>query len=189
MNLDELTDAERDDVALMAAHAAGDREALGRLIARHRRQMCAVAFRLLNDVDAVDDVVGTACLAVVRNAHRWRADAPVGAWLTTITRNAALDHRRRQAGRARSATAIPLTAAMEPVDPRDDYAAAEAREQVDALLAQIPPKQAQALRALVLDGLDRRTVARHLGVEPVTVSTRVVRARASLARLTQGAAA
>jgi hypothetical protein len=50
-------DTDEDDRALLAAHAAGDRHAFGRLVTRHQERLWAVAVRTLGDREEAADAL------------------------------------------------------------------------------------------------------------------------------------
>jgi RNA polymerase sigma-70 factor (ECF subfamily) len=89
---------ERSDEALITAIAAGDKQALQVLYARHNVRVYRFALRFLNDESAAEDMVSEVFFDVWRQANRFEARSQVSTWLLAITRNKALSLlRRRQA--------------------------------------------------------------------------------------------
>src|SRR5437762_2651621 len=89
----------RDDAALLRAHAAGDRDAFGELVYRHRDRLWAVALRTLGEREEAADALQDALLSAYRAAAGFRGDAAVTTWLHRIVVNACLDRVRRRQSR------------------------------------------------------------------------------------------
>ena len=86
-------------IGVLARHTAGDREAFGELVARHRDRLWRVALRTLGDPDDAADAVQDALVSAYRSAATYRGDAAVTTWLHRITVNACIDLARRRASR------------------------------------------------------------------------------------------
>jgi RNA polymerase sigma-70 factor (ECF subfamily) len=169
----------RDDRALMAAHVAGDTEAFGELIRRHRPRLWAVALRTLGDPEDAADALQDACVSAYRAAGGYRADAAVTTWLHRIVVNACLDLVRRR----RSRPTVPLSPAVaEPLttEPADSVVT---RVDVQRALADLPFEQRAALVLVDLAGHTVADAAAVLGVAEGTVKSRCARGRARLAVL------
>ena len=89
----------RDDVALLRAHAQGDRHAFAEIVRRHRDRLWAVALRTTGDREEAADALQDALLSAFRAADRFRGDAAVTTWLHRIVVNACLDRIRRRQSR------------------------------------------------------------------------------------------
>ena len=169
-------DTDEDDRALLAAHAAGDRDAFGRLVTRHQERLWAVAVRTLGDREEAADALQDALLSAYRAAGSYRGEARVTTWLHRIVVNACLDRVRRRAVRA----TVPLPD-QERADPRDELAARETALEVEAALAGLPVDQRTALVLVDVQGLPVAEAAAVLGVPTGTVKSRCSRGRARLA--------
>ena len=169
-------DTDDDDRALLAAHAAGDRDAFGRLVTRHQERLWAVAVRTLGDREEAADALQDALLSAYRAAGSYRGEARVTTWLHRIVVNACLDRVRRRAVRA----TVPLPD-QERADPRDELAARETALEVEAALAGLPVDQRTALVLVDVQGLPVAEAAAVLGVPTGTVKSRCSRGRARLA--------
>jgi RNA polymerase sigma-70 factor (ECF subfamily) len=169
-------DTDEDDRALLAAHAAGDASAFGRLVTRHQERLWAVAVRTLGDREEAADALQDALLKAYRAAGSYRGDARVTTWLHRIVVNACLDRVRRRAVRA----TVPLPEQERP-DPRDDLAARETALEVEAALAALPLDQRTAIVLVDVQGLPVAEAATVLGVPTGTVKSRCSRGRARLA--------
>jgi RNA polymerase sigma-70 factor (ECF subfamily) len=132
--------------------------------------------------DSPEDVAAETWLQVVRGLDRFTGDATAfRAFLFTVARNRAVDLGRRQAAR-------PALLLAEPPDTAT-AASAEAAvfaeiatEEALALVASLPPDQAEMVMLRVVAGMDVATVADLVGKKPGTVRVTVHRALGALAR-------
>jgi RNA polymerase sigma-70 factor, ECF subfamily len=173
-------DAEPDDAddrALLTAAAAGDGDAFGRLVRRHRARLWAVAVRTLGDREEAADALQDALLSAYRASGSYRGDARVTTWLHRIVVNACLDRARRAAVRP----TVPLLEGREPADPHDRTSEHDTALALQAALAALPAEQRVALVLVDLQGLPVQEAARVLGVPEGTVKSRCARGRARLA--------
>lgn len=174
--------AELDDRELLARHAAGDRDAFGLVVARHRDRLWRVALRTLGDPDDAADAVQDALLSAYRGAGSFRGDAAVTTWLHRITVNACLDLVRRRASRP----SVPLDDELDHVDEvaaPDVLGDRETAAEILAALRQIGPEQAAAVVLVDVEGFPVAQVAEMLDVPVGTVKSRCARGRARLAAL------
>jgi len=169
-----VTDEVRDDAALLRAHLAGDRDAFGELVTRHRDRLWAVALRTMGDREDAADALQDALLSAYRAADRFRGDSAVTTWLHRIVVNACLDRIRRQ--RARPTQPLPeVDTTVAPAPDRD------MRIDVEAALAQLPVEQRAALVLVDVQGYPVSEAAEMLGVAEGTIKSRCARGRARLA--------
>src|SRR5664279_2418231 len=124
----------------MHAHVAGDPQAFGVLVHRHRDRLWAVALRTLGDREEAADAVQEALLSAFRRADTFRGEAAVTTWLHRIVVNACLDRVRRRAARPTT----PL-AEFDPPQRGDEFSATEQRLDVARALAELPEAQRVAL--------------------------------------------
>ena len=177
--------ADDSDAALLAAHVAGDPEAFGLLVRRHRDRLWAVALRTTGDREEAADALQDGLVSAFRRAATFRGDAQVTTWLHRIVVNACLDRMRRR--RTRPTGALPEDedrAAELAVGPADDPAeASERRADVMAALAQLSEEQRAALVLIDMEGYSVDDAAAILGCAPGTVKSRCSRGRARLVPL------
>jgi RNA polymerase sigma-70 factor (ECF subfamily) len=174
-----------DDRELLAAHVAGDPDAFGELVRRHRDRLWAVALRTTGDREEAADAVQDGLISAFRRAETFRGDAQVTTWLHRIVVNACLDRMRRR--RSRQTEALPeeedraAELAMEPGD--DPAEVGERRTDVMAALASLPDEQRAALVLVDMEGYSVDDAAAILGCAPGTVKSRCSRGRARLVPL------
>jgi RNA polymerase sigma factor (sigma-70 family) len=95
---DDLRARERSEDAALVARAVGDDpDAFGRLYDRWFDRAHDLAFRITRDDAAAADVAQDAFVAAWKNLAKLENPEAFGGWLLRITRNGALDRKRRDA--------------------------------------------------------------------------------------------
>jgi RNA polymerase sigma-70 factor, ECF subfamily len=172
------------DERLLAAVAAGDREALGVLYRRHAPWLLARLSRRCADPALVDQAVQDTFLAVWRTPSSYRGTGEVAAWIWGIGVRRMIDQVRRHRPLILSATHEALTVSAE-----DEVLVGVEHGSLETALAALSPELRAVVQATVLDGLTSREAARLLGIPAGTVKTRMQRARRELrAAVTPGEA-
>ncbi|MFK4069468.1 RNA polymerase sigma factor SigM [Streptomyces sp. NPDC029674] len=171
------------DQDLLAAHVAGDKDAFGELVRRHRDRLWAVALRTLGEREEAADAVQDALVSAYRAAHTFRGQSAVTTWLHRITVNACLDRARKAASRKTSPIddserleqlLEPAESAAAPVERGDLH-----RELLEAL-GTLPHDQRAALVLVDMQGYPVAEAARVLDIPTGTVKSRCARGRARL---------
>jgi RNA polymerase sigma-70 factor (ECF subfamily) len=170
--------ADPSDRELLDRHCAGERDAFGILVERHRDRLWRVALRTLGDPDDAADAVQDALVSAFRAAGGYRGDAAVTTWLHRIVVNACLDLARRRNARPTS----PLSDSPALTMPAADVLGArETATEVLAALRELPTEQAAAIVLVDVEGYPVAEVAEMLEVPVGTVKSRCARGRARLA--------
>jgi RNA polymerase sigma factor (sigma-70 family) len=95
---DDRRAAERaEDAALVARARGDDPDAFGRLYDRWFDRVHDLAYRITRDDSAASDVAQDAFVSAWKNLGRLEKPEAFGGWLLRITRNGALDRKRRDA--------------------------------------------------------------------------------------------
>lgn len=149
---------------------------LVQLVPRLRR----FALGLCGNRDDADDLVQAACERALKNEDAFAVGSRMDSWMYRIVQNLWLDNRRRAKVRG---------AAVDPVEAGLDDAGIGARKAEDRmLLAQVfgemnrlPEGQRLVLTLVAVEGLSYREVSELLDIPMGTVTSRLVRARATLA--------
>ncbi len=174
-----MRDESSSDADLLAAHAAGDTDAFGELVRRHRDRLWAVALRTLGDREEAADALQDALVSAFRagrGSSAFRGDSAVTTWLHRIVVNACLDRVRRRA--ARPADPLPETAEVPARG--DDVASLVTGLDVTAALATLPVEQRGALVLVDMYGWSVEDAAQVLECAVGTVKSRCARGRARL---------
>jgi len=175
-----------DEAELIRGCRAGERAAQEELYARHRSQVAATLFRVLNDRTDLDDLVQEVFVIAFRGLDRFRGEARLSTWLYRICVNVALG--RIRAKSRRPPHLLGVESAVEPATPAHEQPEAllqrkRDRERVYRLLDALPPKKRIVLYLHEIEGLDLKEIAYIVGAHPVTVRTRLFYARKELYRL------
>ena len=167
-----------DDTGLLRAHLAGDPDAFGELVRRHRDVLWAVALRTTGNPSDAEDALQEALVSALRHAGRFEGRSAVRTWLYRIVVNASLDRLRR-----RSAHPVEALEDDDPPHPVDETARVADRLDVLAALQQISPGQRAAVVLVHIEGLSVAEAAEVLDLPEGTVKSRCSRGRAQLAGL------
>jgi len=155
----------------------GDGRAFEAVLRHYDAGLRALAYRLLEDRDRMDDALQHAYLQAFRALPRFRGDAAPSTWLYRIAYNACLDQLRR------TRTVVPLETVRERPAPGPGVVeTVQLRRDVAAALAALPPEERAAVLLVDAQGFDYRSAAEILGVPEGTVASRLNRARALLRR-------
>jgi RNA polymerase sigma-70 factor (ECF subfamily) len=172
-----------EDAELLARHVAGEPDAFGELVRRHRDRLWAVALRTLGDREEAADAVQDALVSAFRAAHTFRGQSAVTTWLHRITVNACLDRARRAASRRTASVANEenFEALMEPHESAEAPAErGELHRELLAALTTLPVEQRAALVLVDMQGYSVAEAAEVLDVPIGTVKSRCARGRARL---------
>ncbi len=183
MTLGEGPREEASDLELLSRHVAGDPDAFGELVRRHRDRLWAVAVRTLGDPEEAADAVQDALVSAFRAAHTFRGQSAVTTWLHRITVNACLDRARKVA--SRRTAPVPdteqLDTLLEPHEAADAPAErGELHNELIAALATLPADQRAALVLVDMQAYPVAEAAEILDVPLGTVKSRCARGRARL---------
>lgn len=171
------------DAALLRALDAGDETAFGRLYDAWFDRAYDVAFRIVGEGDAAADVAQDAFLSAWRNLDDLQDRQAFGGWLLRITRNRALDHKRRHDRTtpvddetmavieeaddgARPAGAGPEARLAASTDPTRAVEDAEIVDLVWQAAAALGDRDASLLDLHLRHGLAPAEIAEELGVQP-----------------------
>ena len=146
------------DEDLMSLTSGGDAEAFTALYDRHMRAAFSLAYRMMGERQATEDLVQEAFLKVWRAAGSYRADrGSVRIWILSIVHNRGIDQIRSHASRRRTQERIEASAPRS--QPSEAFAETwrnSQRAQVKEALRESAAGAAQGTRARVLLGIHPR---------------------------------
>jgi len=163
------------DESLLAGLGSNDPEATTAFVRRFQNRVFGLAFTILGDRDAANEVAQEAFVRVWRHSAVFDARrGTVSGWLLTITRNLALDavRLRRVIPVDPSASVLlsqPSTAPM----PDEELTTPSELRRVSAAIDDLPEEQRRALLLSVLCGMSASEISEHDGVPLGTVKTRI----------------
>jgi RNA polymerase sigma factor (sigma-70 family) len=171
------------DTLLLKGFCAGDEEWAGKFVQHYWRRLSWIAFRIVGDSGAAEDVVQVAFERAWRKGVTFDPGrGSLDAWMSTIARNVALDWVRMKRAIPIDPSQIGASTAPGSGDPEESRGREEGRAEVRSALTSLSPSLA---RSVVLAGAFDMTaaeVARHEHVPLGTAKTRIRAAKQSLRR-------
>jgi RNA polymerase sigma-70 factor, ECF subfamily len=162
--------------ALMVAGLAGNAEAYRALLELSASRLRAYfRYRLAGRDADVEDLVQETLLAIHNKRASYMPSLPYTAWLHAIARYRLIDFLRRQGRRE----VVPFDDLPE-LGIDDDSDAVLAEIDIERLLAELPHKQAAAIRLTRIDGLSIREASERTGQSEPSVKVNVHRGLARL---------
>jgi RNA polymerase sigma-70 factor, ECF subfamily len=147
-----------------------DESAMAHLYDRYSPIVYSVALRVLGDTGAAEDILQEIFLQLWRNPELFDSSrGNLGAWLSVIARNRAIDTLRRRR---------PITDIADVIVSTDNDMSAEtdrtrAMERVREVLDDMPGSQRHALELAYFDGMTHSEIATKTGEPLGTVKTRI----------------
>ena len=162
------------DERLLESARGGDHAAFTTLLRRHDDQMRALAWSVLRDRSAMDDVLQDAYLKAYRNLDRFRGDSRFSTWLHRIVYRTCLDHLRRRR------EVVGLVDDDDPPGPAGPQGDVDERLALQQALETLDPETAAALVLVDRDGHSYEEAGVVLGIPAGTVASRLHRGRRAL---------
>lgn len=167
-----------DDVSLIDLTVRRDERALSELYDRYSGLVYSIAYHLLGDHPAAEEIALDVFTRVWERAGLYQpALGRVSTWLASIARHRAIDRLRRRASRPEGHSLDQLYPLRESrgneTDPEEYADLAIGRERVRHALDDLPDEQRQALELAYYHGLTHREIAGQLGLPIGTVKTRL----------------
>jgi RNA polymerase sigma-70 factor, ECF subfamily len=173
-----------DDADLVAAAAAGDRDAFDELVRRHQGAIVNLARAMTGGAGDSEDLAQETFIRAWKSLGQFRRESTFRTWLHGIALNVIRTHRGRMARLRRIFFSATSDADADPigrvsVDDRVEGSLA-LRQGIDRALARLPDELRAALVLRDVQGLEYRDIAEALGVPMGTVESRIFRARQRL---------
>jgi len=170
---------EMSDEELMQRLVLRDLEAFRALYSRYSSLVYSAALRVVRDAQIAEDMVQEIFLRLWRKPESYTAQrGKFATWLTSVTRNRAVDEVRSRGRRFRHETASPEEAERELPGPETDNPAltaelADQRRLILTALSRLPAEQRQTIELAYFGGLTQQEIAERLGQPLGTVKTRI----------------
>jgi RNA polymerase sigma-70 factor (ECF subfamily) len=163
------------DEDLMSLAQQGDAAAFAALYDRHSRAAYSLAYRMMGEPQAAEDLAQDAFLKVWRSAASYRAQrGSVRTWILSIVHNRGIDQLRSLASRRRTQQKVEAEAPRS--QPSEAFAESwrnTQREQVRAAMSTLPPEQLKILELAYFSGYTHVEIADMLDLPLGTVKGRM----------------
>lgn len=175
--------------ALVAAARNGDEAAVRELVRRFNPRLFRIARGIVPSDAEAEDVVQDTYLAAFTRLSEFRGEARFSTWLTRIALNNARMRARRSRpeedydtvseGDAPGRRVLPFPG-QSPDRPEDAVGRAQMRGLLEEAVAELPPDLRLPFVLRETEGMSVLAIARDLSLNPLTVKTRLFRARRRL---------
>jgi RNA polymerase sigma-70 factor, ECF subfamily len=163
------------DEDLMSLAGTSDAGAFAGLYDRHSRASYSLAYRMMGDRQAAEDLVQEAFLSVWRSARSYRAErGSVRTWILSVVHNRGIDQLRTIASRRRVHDKVEATTSV--AQPSEAFAETwrnSQHEQVREALRILPPEQLKVLELAYYAGYTHVEIADLLDLPLGTVKGRM----------------
>ena len=169
------------EVALLGRVRDGDASALSDLYARFGGPLYSLAYQIVRDAGAAEDIVQEVFMAVWRSAGRFdpTKGSPAG-WLFSLARHKSIDLLRRETTARSRSVDVDLTLEPAAEDVEQEAWLGIRRDRTLHRLEALPAAQREAVELAFFGGLTHVEVAERLGIPLGTAKTRI---RTGLLRL------
>ncbi|MFQ5876503.1 MAG: RNA polymerase sigma factor [Acidobacteriota bacterium] len=157
--MEAATETMDTDESLVARFRSGDESAFDALVARHRRDLYGLAYRLTGCHEDADDLSQEAFMRAHRGLRKFRGEAQFRTWMTRIVVNLALNLRR-----VRRLRAVPLDEAVGLRGASPEGPDSVLRRQVREMIGTLPPRQRQVLNLKVYEEMSFVEIAEAAGM-------------------------
>lgn len=166
------------DLALLRVAATGDGAGCRALVDRHLRPLHAFATRLLDDASEAEDVCQDAFVKLWQLAPAWTpGQAKIATWLYQVALNGCRDRLRR---RRPEAAVEPEALHSNQPGPGGQHERDERHGRLHQALAELPPRQREAIMLFHLQGHSQTEVSAVLEVSVDALESLLARGRRAL---------
>jgi RNA polymerase sigma-70 factor, ECF subfamily len=163
------------DADLISLVEKDDPEALATLYDRHSRSAYSLAYRMMGERQAAEDLIQEVFLKVWRAAESYRSErGTVRTWILSIIRNRSIDQLRSTASRRR--TQEKLEASAPRSQPSEAFAETwrnSRRDHIFQAMKALPPEQSKILELVYFSGYTHVEIAGLLNIPLGTVKGRL----------------
>jgi len=174
-----------DQVELIHRCRLGDELAWEALVREYQGRVCSIAFGYVGDQDEALDLAQEIFVRVWHRLGQMTEAERFAGWLTSIARNACLDHLRRRKARPprQDIPAEEMTAlAADVPDPEEAWLATARQRLVHRAMQELSEINREIIVLKDIQGLPLESIATMLDLPLGTVKSRSSRARVELAR-------
>ena len=163
------------DEELISLAGQGEAQAFAVLYDRHSRAAYSLAYRMMGEKQAAEDLVQDGFLKVWRGAESYRVErGSVRTWILSIVHNRGIDQLRSTASRRRTQEKVEASAPVsQPSEAFAETLRNSQREQVREALGTLPQEQLKILELAYFSGYTHVEIAELLGLPLGTVKGRM----------------
>ncbi|PYT22613.1 MAG: hypothetical protein DMG57_34735 [Acidobacteria bacterium] len=170
-----------DDATLLIIASRGDSEGFRQLFHRHYEAVFCFAYRLSGSVSAAEEITQDCFLSLLQHPVRYNASrGSLKTYVYGIARNLFLKQLRRSGLDVNLEDSGAIIRRHEGLDPAELVLREELGDAVRKAVATLPPLQREALVLFEYEGLPLADISRIVGVDVMTVKSRLARARDNL---------
>lgn len=182
-----------DETYLIQQAQAGDVSAYNTLVLHYQNAVYNLAYRIMGEPAAADDVTQEAFISAYKAIRRFRGGS-FKSWLMRIVTNACYDELRRRKRRPQSSLdqivevheSSPLLASEDNQSPEQFQHQSDLVAAIQHCLDSLPEEQRMAAVLRDVEGYDYREISNIMSISLGTVKSRLSRARLKLRECLQG---
>lgn len=171
-----MADVQTSDVDLMKRIAQRDASSLRALYDRYGRIAFALAYRVIGEASAAEEVVQDVYVTVWSRADSFDSarSLNVRGWILSIVHNRSIDYRRREFDRGPGTRQIEdEVEALATPDAWSEVSATLDAEEVRAAMSELPAEQRRPIEMSFFDGLSHAEIAQQEEESLGTVKSRI----------------
>ena len=175
--------ASASDRDLVLTAATGLEGSFEELVSRYQRPISAYVYRMVGDYEAALDLTQEIFIKVYGSLKRYRSEFKFSTWIYKIAHNAAVDHLRRNAGRAQSLVKgtgddqydLPIESGG--LSPEQESEREERRVEIELVVRSLPTAYRELIVLRHSQDLTYDEIVEVTGLPLGTVKNRLFRAR------------
>jgi RNA polymerase sigma-70 factor (ECF subfamily) len=171
---------EQRDAALIERLCGDDAAALDELLQLHWSALVGYAERILESVDAAEDIAQQTFLRLWERRASWTPGGSLRAYLYRIARNLALNARRHRSVRAKWSQCFRRQYAPHPATPEQVMAGNELEVAIEKAIAALPERRREVFELVRFHSLSYREVGEIMGISVQTVANQMSAALSDL---------
>lgn len=192
----ELSDRDREQIALVLKARKGDREAFAALVTQLQGKIVNFTYHFFRDRDLAEEMTQETFLRVYRYLKRFNPERKFSTWVYSIARNLCIDEQRKShRGQTISIEDLPVDTdfsggeALHQRDPASIFSREEEGARIDDAVAELPEKYRTPLVLCYYDEMPYQEIADVLDLSLNLVKVRIFRAKKMLLEILRARAA
>jgi RNA polymerase sigma-70 factor (ECF subfamily) len=173
---------QQDEQIWLRLAQEGDAQAFSRLVDMYAKPVHNLCYRMLGNAEDAEDAAQEAFLRAFKAIRRYDPQRKFASWLLSIAANYCIDHHRRNRLRTISLDESPEASLGDRnPGPASTLVARETSDELQALLAQLEPRDRAAIILYYWNELPYQEIAEQLSMSESALKSRLHRARRTLA--------